>query len=143
MLLFFKVNATEAQKTVSISMTIICFNFGFLTVKTEFSAIPVFLHRDDRISAHFTTCFISLMFFRIFKKAFGHKYTAQEIIKNLCQVKFFKTTEGYMSAYTRTDFTNLLHDIFGIRTDFQIIPFSDIKKIISYSKKDLTYCISI
>ena len=115
---------------------------SFRIMKTEFSARPVFLHRDDRISAHFTTCFISLMLFRIFEKAFGHKYTAQEIIKNLRQIKFFKTTEGYMPAYTRTDFTDLLHDIFGIRTDFQIIPFSDMKKIISYSKKDLTYYIS-
>ena len=81
------------------------------------------------------------MLFRIFEKAFGHKYTAQEIIKNLRQIKFFKTTEGYMPAYTGTDFTDLLHDIFGIRTDFQIIPFSDMKKIICYLKKDLTYYI--
>jgi len=40
----------------------------FRIMKSEFKARPVFLQRDDRIKAHFTTCFISLLIFRILEK---------------------------------------------------------------------------
>ena len=70
------------------------------------------------------------------------KYTVTEIIKNLKEIKFFKSSEGYMPAYTRTEFTDVLHDVFGTRTDYEIIPFSDMKKIFSYSKKSFTYHVS-
>ena len=82
------------------------------------------------------------MLFRIFEKSFGHKYTAPEIIKSLKEIKFFKSSEGYMPAYTRTEFTDDLHNVFGERTDYEIIPFSDMKKIFSYSKKSFTYHVS-
>ena len=36
---------------------------SFRIMKTEFKARPVYLHRDDRIKAHFTTCFISLLMY--------------------------------------------------------------------------------
>ena len=115
---------------------------SFRIMKSEFSARPVYLHKDNRITAHFTTCFISLMLFRLFEKSLGHKYTVTEIIKNLKEIKFFKSSEGYMPAYTRTEFTDVLHDVFGTRTDYEIIPFSDMKKIFSYSKKSFTYHVS-
>lgn len=41
---------------------------SFLIMKSEFKARPVFLQRDDRIQAHFTTCFISLMIYRLLEK---------------------------------------------------------------------------
>lgn len=111
---------------------------SFRIMKSEFAARPVYLHRDDRITAHFTTCFISLMLFRIFEKSISHKYTSIEIIKKLKDIKFLKSSEGYVPAYTRSDFTDSLHDVFGSRTDLQIIPFSTMKKIFSHSKKSFT-----
>ena len=39
---------------------------SFRIMKSEFDARPVYLHRDDRIKAHFLTCFISLMIYSIF-----------------------------------------------------------------------------
>lgn len=39
---------------------------SFRIMKSEFDARPVYLHRDDRITAHFLTCFISLMIYSIF-----------------------------------------------------------------------------
>lgn len=37
-------------------------------MNTEFKASLVYLQRDDRILAHFTTCFISLMIYRLLEK---------------------------------------------------------------------------
>ncbi len=33
----------------------------------------------------------------------------------------FIPTEGYVPTYTRTDFTDALHEAFGFRTDYQIV----------------------
>lgn len=111
---------------------------SFRIMKTDFSARPVYLSRDDRITAHFTICFLALVLFRYFEKGMGHKYTCEQLLDSLKRIKFFKTQEGYLPAYTRTDLTDDLHNTFGERTDFQITTFGDMKKIISFSKKSFT-----
>jgi transposase len=50
-------------------------------MKTEFEARPVYLQRDDRIEAHFLTCFIALMIYRILEKQLDDEYTCSELIK--------------------------------------------------------------
>lgn len=37
--------------------------------------------------------------------------------------------ELYIPTYTRTDFTDALHDTFGFRTDYQIVTDKQMKKI--------------
>ena len=108
---------------------------SFRIMKSEFSARPVFLSRDDRITAHFTTCFLALVIYRYFEKGTGHKYTCSQLLEALKSIKFFKSEEGYLPAYTRSDITDDLHSVFGERTDYQITTFGDMKKIISHSKK--------
>ena len=108
---------------------------SFRIMKTEFSARPVYLSRDDRITAHFTTCFLALLIYRYFENDMEHKYTCPELLEQLKNIKFYKTQEGFLPAYTKNDLTDDLHRIFGERTDFQITTFGDMKKIISHSKK--------
>ena len=112
---------------------------SFRIMKTEFSARPVYLSRDDRIIAHFTTCFLALVLFRYFEKGTGHKYTCTQLLDALKSIKFIKTQEGFIPAYVRTDITDVLHTVFGARTDYQITTFGDMKKIISHSKKFFSY----
>lgn len=102
---------------------------SFRIMKSEFKARPVFLSRDDRITAHFTVCFLSLVIFRYLEKLLGHKYTCNEILTQLKAMKFLKTNEGFIPAYTRTELTDNLHDSFAFRTDFQFLTTSSMKKI--------------
>ena len=107
----------------------------FRIMKTEFKARPVYLQRDDRITAHFTTCFISLIIYRLLEKKLGEKYTCSEIISSIKNMNFYEIKdEGYIPTYTRSDFTDDLHDAFGFRTDYQIINTKQIKKIIKTTK---------
>lgn len=46
----------------------------FRIMKTDFSARPVFVQREDRIRAHFL-CFLSLPCYRLLEKKLGNKYT--------------------------------------------------------------------
>lgn len=111
----------------------------FRIMKTEFKARPVYLQRDDRIKAHFTTCFISLMIYRLLEKKLKEKFTCSEIISGLRDMNFYEIkNEGYIPTYTRTDFTDALHDEFGFRTDYQILNTKLAKKFFKDTKKQKT-----
>ena len=103
---------------------------SFRIMKSEFKARPVYLSRDDRITAHFTTCFLSLVILRFLEKMLYEKYTSSEIIDCLREMNFTESIgNGYIPTYTRTDLTDDLHEKFDFRTDYQITTKTNIKKI--------------
>jgi len=108
----------------------------FRIMKSEFKARPVYLSNDDRIEAHFITCFISLIIYRLLEKKLEERFTCHEIISGFRDMNFLEAKgEGYIPTYTRTDFTDALHDAFGFRTDYQIVSTNMMKKIIKETKK--------
>jgi len=108
----------------------------FRIMKSEFKARPVYLSREDRIKAHFTTCFMSLIIYRLLEKKLGNKFTCSEIINGLKELNFYEIKgEGYIPTYTRTEFTDALHESFGFRTDYEIIKKTLMKKFFSITKK--------
>ena len=107
---------------------------SFRIMKSEFKARPVFLSREDRIKAHFTTCFLALVIFRYLEKKLDEQYTSSQIIETLKKYNFIFKTNDYIPTYTRTDITDLLHDKFGFRTDFEIVSEKNIKKIFKQTK---------
>lgn len=107
---------------------------SFRIMKSEFKARPVFLSREDRIKAHFTTCFLALVIFRYLEKKLDEQYTSSQIIETLKKYNFIFKTNDYIPTYTRTDITDLLHDKFGFRTDFEIVSEKIIKKIFKQTK---------
>lgn len=108
----------------------------FRIMKSEFKARPVYLSRDDRIQAHFITCFISLIIYRLLQKKLNNKYSCTEAINGLREMNFYEVHgEGYIPTYTRTDFTDDLHEKFNFRTDYQIVPNKKMKKIFKDTKK--------
>ena len=109
---------------------------SFRIMKSEFRARPIYLQKDQRIRAHFMTCFISLIVFRLLEKRLGERFTVSEIISSLRAMKFHKIQGiGYIPCYTRTEVTDALHDAFGFRTDMEIIPEKRMKEILRAMKK--------
>ena len=91
---------------------------------------------DDRIEAHFLTCFIALMFIRILESRTGNKLTIEELIDTLRGYNFYHYEgSGYVPTYTRNDATDILHEAFGFRTDYQINGEKNMKKIIKNTKR--------
>ena len=109
----------------------------FRTMKTEFKARPVYLQKEDRIKAHFLTCFIALVIYCLLEKKLDEKYTCEKIIHTLRDMNMFKHSakSGYSPAYTRTELTDKLHETAGFRTDYEIISELSMKKIIRATKK--------
>ena len=108
---------------------------SFRIMKSEFKARPVYLSRDDRIKAHFTTCFLSLIIHRILEKKLDEKYTCEEIIDCLRNMNLGYEKEGWIPMYKRTTLTDLLHEKYGFRTDYEITSFKELKKIFKNLKK--------
>ena len=108
---------------------------SFRIMKSEFEARPIYLQRDDRIEAHFLTCFIALMIYRILEKKLGNKYTCEEIIKTLREMDMRKVSEhGYIPSYTRTQLTDSLHENAGFRTDYELITPKSMAGVIRRTK---------
>lgn len=109
---------------------------AFRMMKTEFKARPVYVQKDEHIRAHFMTCFLALMVFRILEKKLANRYTSEELLSVLRKMQFQKIKGlGYLPCYTRTEITDALHDAFGFQTDRQIITDKKMKKIIRSTKK--------
>ena len=109
---------------------------SFRIMKSEFKSRPVFLSREDRIKAHFITCFLALVIFRYLEKKLDNKYTVQEIIETLRDMNLkTENNHTYSPIYTRTDLTDELHDKFQFRTDYEILEYKNIKKIFNFTKK--------
>ena len=110
---------------------------NFRIMKSEFEARPVYVQRDDRIKAHFLTCYISLLVYRLLEKKLGEEYTCSQILETLrgMQMTLLSKESGYIPSYKRTKLTDKLHSVFGFRTDFEFISKSTMRSIIRSTKQ--------
>ena len=108
---------------------------SFRIMKSDFLARPINLSREDRIKAHFMTCFISLFIYRLLEKKLDNKYTSSQILNALRNMNVLETKgDGYIPEYMRTDLTDDLHELFSFRTDYEINTYKDLKKILEQIK---------
>ena len=108
---------------------------SFRILKTDFKTRPVYLKRDDRIKAHFTTCFLSLLIYRILEHKLSEKYSTNEIIKNLQDMNSLKINGiGYKQIYSKSEITTDLNDKFKLNIDQNFISLQNMKKILKESK---------
>ena len=109
---------------------------SFRIMKSDFHSRPVYLSRNDRIKAHFLTCFISLLVMRILEKKLGGEYTCGTILDTIRNMKMTKAKDiGYIPSYTRSDVTDALHEKAGFRTDYEITKTKAMKGIIRKTRQ--------
>lgn len=109
----------------------------FRILKSEFQARPVYLQRETRIKAHFLTCFLSLLMYRILEKKTEGQFTCPELVTTLRDMKMKEVDgEGYIPVYTRTEISDALHHVFDFRTDLEIVTQKNMKKIFRKTKKE-------
>lgn len=107
----------------------------FRIMKTDFSARPAYVSREDRINAHFLICFLALLIYRLLEIKLEKQYTCNEILSKLKEMNFAKVEEqGFIPLYTRTALTDKLHELGGFQTDYHFITKSKMKEIQKKSK---------
>ncbi len=105
---------------------------SFRIMKSDFVARPINLSREDRIKAHFMTCFISLFIYRLLEKRLNYKYTTSQILSTLKNMTMVEQKGlGFEPIYERTDITDSLHELFNFNTDLELINYKKMKKILN------------
>lgn len=113
---------------------------SFMLMKSEFRSRPVYVRKEPHIKAHFATCFLALLVFRILENEVNKRsktvITAHEILKTLRNFQINTLTQGsYAGGFQRTDITDILHDMSPVRFDCEYISASNVRKAIKNSKK--------
>lgn len=108
----------------------------FRIMKTDFSARPVYVQREDRIQAHFLICFLSLLIYRLLEKKLEQKYTCEDILTVLRNYEFADIQgQGFIPIYESNSITDALHKICGFETDYEFITKRKMKEIQKLSKQ--------
>lgn len=107
----------------------------FRTMKTDFEARPAYVSREDRIRAHFLTCFLALLHFRLLQQSLKSRYTTTQLLQVLKGIRFADVDEqGFMPVYERQKITDELHEACGFRTDYEFLTKRKMKEIQKKSK---------
>lgn len=95
----------------------------FRTTKTFLKSRPVYLSRQDRIRSHFLICFLSMVIIKILQKQLDMPQTSiDELIQTLRDFNFGELPQGnYQPMFTRTELTDRLQALAGIKANFEII----------------------
>ena len=108
----------------------------FRIMKTDFSARPVFVQRNDRIRAHFLVCFLALFIYRLLEKKLERKYTCEELMSTLRDYEFADVQgQGFIPIYESTKLTDALHEVAGFETDYEFLTKRKMKEIQKLSKQ--------
>lgn len=110
---------------------------SFRIMKTEFSARPVYVSREDRIRAHFLTCYLALVVYRVMEQKLikeGEHYTTQEIISTIRNYQAVDMESFYVGAMEGVA-VKALEKTFGLIGSYQAMSKRDFQKLISKSKK--------
>lgn len=109
---------------------------SFRIMKSDFKSRPIYHYKDEMITAHFITCFLALIIYRILEKKLDERYTVSEIIETLRTMDLkLERHDAYSPNYIRTDLTDTLHEKFGFRTDFEVISSKNLNKILTKTKR--------
>ena len=108
-------------------------------MKTEFKSRPVYVQKEEHIKAHFLTCYLALLIYRILEQKLnsnGQHFTTREIIDTLRNMNLFKLNEiGFASNYSNSQLLETLCCEFNLPLNKQAYRIDKIKKIIKQTKK--------
>ena len=107
---------------------------SFRVTKTDLQARPVHVSRNDRIEAHFLTCFVALIIARLLEMQLERKYSIGRILESLGRAECSHIQENY---YLFDYYDDVLEDIGEkLEIDFskKVLSLGEIKNILGQAK---------
>jgi len=101
---------------------------SFRVTKSELESRPLYVSREDRIRAHFLTCFISLVIVRLIQKKTSYAYSSEKLIETVNAISCSHEGGNLYLFDHRSDIADALGKAFD--TDFSKIRLTraEIKK---------------
>ncbi len=107
----------------------------FRVTKGTLEARPVYVSRQDRIDAHFLTCFIALVIIRLMQKKTERRYSAAKIVECLNKIACSNEQDNLYLFDYRSEISDAIGDALGIDFTRKRLRLGDIKNILAVSKK--------
>ncbi len=107
----------------------------FRITKGMLEARPVYVSREDRIGAHFLTCFIALVIMRVMQKKTDRRYSAHKIVECLNRISCSIEHENVYLFDYRSEISDAIGAALNIDFTRKRLRLADIKNILATSKK--------
>ena len=107
----------------------------FRVTKGTLETRPVYVSREDRIGAHFLTCFIALVIIRIIQKKTKRRYSAEKIVECLNKIACSNEQDNLYLFDYRSEISDAIGSALGIDFTRKRLQLSEIKNILAESKK--------
>jgi transposase len=109
---------------------------SFRITKSDLESRPVHVSLEQRIEAHFLTCFIALLILRLLNKRLNGKHSPEQIIQSLrkYQVCFVKD-----NVFKTTYYDHILKDLgdaLNLTLNKRYLKTGEIKQLVADSKKE-------
>jgi transposase len=108
---------------------------SFRVTKSDLEARPVFVSREDHIEAHFLTCFVALVIARLLEMKLDHKHSITRILESLGKAECSHIQQNYYLFDYYDEILDMIGHKFNLDFSKQILPLSNIKKILGSTKK--------
>jgi len=109
---------------------------AFRVTKSDLETRPLYLSREDRIKAHFLTCFISLVIVRLIQKRTGYTHSPEKLIETMDAISCSHEGGNLFLFDHQSDVADSLSAAFGIDFSMLRLTRAEIKKNIGDAKKD-------
>ena len=111
---------------------------SFRIMKSDFDGRPVFVSREDRIRAHFLTCYLAFMIFRIIEQKLNKgdvRYTDPEILRTLRDYEAIDAESFYIGAMEGKA-VRALESTFGLVGSMTALSKAQFRRLVARSKKE-------
>lgn len=106
----------------------------FKITKGTLEARPVFVSREDRINAHFLTCFIALVILRLIQKVTNRRYSVEKIIACLNRISCSNEQDNLYLFDYRSEISDAIGDALDIDFARKRLKLAEIKNTLAKSK---------
>ena len=107
----------------------------FKVAKGTLEARPVYVSREDRVGAHFLTCFISLVIIRLMQKLTEYRYSPEKIVACLNAISCSNEEDNIYLFDYRNEVSDVIGKTLGIDFTKKRLRLAEIKNVLAKSKK--------
>ena len=107
----------------------------FRVTKGTLEARPVYVSRQERIDAHFLTCFLALVILRLLQHKTGRQYSAEQIIQCLNRIACSHEQDNLYLFDYRSEISDDIGHALGLDFTRKRLRLAEIKNILACAKK--------
>jgi transposase len=107
----------------------------FKVTKGTIEARPVYVSREERINAHFLTCFIALVIIRLIQKLTDRRYSPERIVQCLNRIACSHEQDNLYLFNYRSEVSDEIGKKIGLNFTRKRLQLAEIKNILAECKK--------